>query len=254
MMDNRERVLKGAFFPVTDATSPGRFEVVCRTVNEDLVALPMALSTEDKFQRALSRAEIGDELAVRPGKHRLNGPRAHSSAASSLSRRPLNQYAASVSAPPDVSRVLMICAGDGITPAVQLMKRFLSGSTSAAAISADVDGEGVLADVVGPSAAQAGVDEVNLVWLNDREEDFVCQEEIDHFELGHSNKFTVRRLLEDDLFSPELMRDRRIYTSMSPYAPGDLAVICAQEHLVEQFRFLLQELGYPHEAIVNVVM
>jgi hypothetical protein len=72
--------------------------------------------------------------------------------------------------------------------------------------------------------------------------------------LGYSSKFSVRRLLEDDLFSPELMRDRRIYTSLSPYVPGDLAVICAQEHLVEQFRFLLQELGYPHEAIVNVVM
>ena len=90
--------MKEAFFPVTQATTRGYFDIITRRSGD-------VGGSSDKVSRALELLNIGDELAFKAGKYRLN-------------------YQGEDD---PIKFVTMLVSGLGITPALQMLRGVLPG-------------------------------------------------------------------------------------------------------------------------------
>lgn len=230
LVDSKDRVLRDSYFPVSRPGAKGYFDVIASMISPDRKER-LTLNAEEKVCKALQELQMGDEVAFRGGKHRLNKPRTRSSADDGI------------------SHLSMVAAGSGIAPTLQLLRGAL-----------DKEGIGEKSSLGDkPSSGwndllhTASVKNLELLWLNERPDEFLCGDEIVNLEYRHGNRFGVHRVIEPDLFSPELTKNSKFRNLISPYRPKSVAIICAPEHLVEQFRFLYREMGYPIESIISVV-
>ena len=233
------------FFPVSEPYSRGYFEIVYNSAEENLIIF----SDEEKFDRELNRLAIGDEIAVRGGKHRLSGPRRIKGSGDKWAYKRQSQRLSS-------SRISVVCAGDGVAPAVQILQYLLDGpsymsrslrqkydSVSAVEMSND-DGIGA---VIGSQPQHA-----EFLLLAEEAKDSAFDTVLHNIQARHSKSLRLIRVKEPDLYSPELMRGKQIAEFVQPFEPGKVAVICGPEHILEGFRYLFQQNGYPHNAIVSV--
>lgn len=115
----------------------------------------------------------------------------------------------------------------GVAPALQILR-------------------GVLGDKRG------SVEEMELLWLNENERDFVCEEEIEELEYKHIEKLAVSRIVEEDLYAAGFARSELVQDAVTPYDEGRLGVICAPDYVVPGLRRLFQDLGYPPDNILVV--
>lgn len=234
-MDSKDRVLKDNFFPFSKIGANGYFEVISPTI-DTAVASASSLTAEEKFSRALSELRIGDEVAFRGGKHRLRGlkPWLHSEAGRNRS---------DCNGP--ISRISVVAAGLGILPTIPILSYVFDGIASATGA-----GDSVVSIL--PPLKSHGL-KADMLWLNEDESDFVGSDTISNFEYRYGNRFIVNKLLEPDLYRPDLGKSEELRSYLSPYSPGSVALICAPEHLIEQFRFIYRELGYPVENILSIM-
>jgi cytochrome-b5 reductase len=115
----------------------------------------------------------------------------------------------------------------GIAPALQLLR-------------------GVLGD------RRSAIEDTELLWLNEHEEDFVCQEDVEALEYRHIEKLAVSRIVEEDLYASAFAKSEPVQQAITPYDEGRLGVICAPDYIVPGLRKLFQDLGYPSDNIITV--
>ena len=195
-VDARDKVLKSSFYPVSKSNDRGFFEVLVDRAHSSVEA--------NNFNRNLDTLALGDEIAFKGGRQRLNY----------MGNEPI--YGISVAA-----------SHLGIAPAIQLLRGVLGDRSSA-------------------------VEDTELLWLNEDEEDFVCQEDVEGLEYRHIEKLAVSRIVEEDLYAAAYARSEAIQEAIVPYDEGRLGVICAPDYIVPGLRRLFQDLGYPSDNIITV--
>jgi|MDTB01.3.fsa_nt_gb hypothetical protein len=195
-IDSRDKVLKGSFFPVSKTSDRGFFEVLVDRKATD--------ADSGGFGRNLDTLALGDEVAFKGGRHRLNY----------MGNEPI--YGVSVAA-----------SHLGIAPSLQILR-------------------GILGD------QKSSVEDSELLWLNEDERYFACEEEVEELEYKHIEKLAVSRIVEEDLYAAAFARNELIQDAVTPYDEGRLGVICAPDYVVPGLRRLFQDLGYPSDNILTV--
>lgn len=195
-VDARDKVLKSSFYPVSKSSERGFFEVLVDRAHSSVEA--------SNFNRNLDTLALGDEIAFKGGRQRLNY----------MGIEPI--YGISVAA-----------SHLGIAPAIQLLR-------------------GVLGD------RRSAVEDTELLWLNEDEEDFVCEDDVEGLEYRHIEKLAVSRIVEEDLYAAAYAKSEAIQEAIAPYDEGRLGVICAPDYIVPGLRKLFQDLGYPADNIITV--
>jgi ferredoxin-NADP reductase len=199
-MDNQEKPLKEAFFPISPPNARGYFDIILRRVSE-------SSSSSDKFAKTLDTMALGDELAFKAGKYRLN-------------------YSGEDS---PIDGMTMIACGLGITPALQMLRGILPGKEST-------------------------VEDVELVWVNEDKADFLCVKDIENMEFRYMDKLALTYVLQTDLYGKDITENERVSNAMSPYEYGRIAVVCGPDYIVTRVRDYFQDLGYPPENMLSVVI
>lgn len=100
-VDSKDRVFKESFYPVTSRYTRGYFDVILRRERENA----------DSFATSLSSLPIGDELAFKGGKYRLN-------------------Y---MGTEDRINAVTLVASGLGIAPALQVLRSVLPDRDSTVA-------------------------------------------------------------------------------------------------------------------------
>jgi ferredoxin-NADP reductase len=195
-VDARDKILKSSFYPISKRSDRGYFEVLVDRAHSTVEA--------SSFNHNLDTLALGDEIAFKGGRHRLNYMGAESI------------YGISVAA-----------SHLGIAPALSLLR-------------------GVLGD------RRSAVEDSELLWLNEDEEDFVCGEDVEALEYRHIEKLAVSRIVEEDLYASAFAKSEAIQEAIMPYDEGRLGVICAPDYIVPGLRKLFQDLGYPSDNILTV--
>lgn len=199
VVDSNDKVLKDSFFPITPSTTKGHFDIITMK--------PFGDSLSERFSRVLETMSVGDELAFKSGKYRLN-------------------YQGDDD---PIKSVTMIVSGLGVTPALQMLRGVLPGQEST-------------------------VDDVEMLWINEERSDFLCAKVIESLEYRYIEKLTITRLVQFDLFGNDISKIDRVRDEVSSYEEGRLGVICGPDYVVSRARGLLQELGFPAENILTVVL
>lgn len=158
------------------------------------------------FVRSLETLALGDELAFKGGRYRLNY---------------LGQD-------DPISSMTVVTSGLGIAPGMQMLRGILSDRDST-------------------------VEDIELLWLNEKQGDFVCEDDVEALELRHIEKLVVTRVIENDIYGRDLLKNDQIQDAVSPYEEGRVAVICAPDYIASTLRTLFQDLGYPPENILSIV-
>jgi len=197
VVDSYDNVLKEPFFPVSKPTARGYFDVVTRRGGD---------ASGDRFAEALSQMGVGDELAYKGGRYRLNYLG--------------NNY--------PIEGMSIIASGFGAAPALQIVRDvFTEDSTT--------------------------IDNVEMLWVNEKKSDFVCDADLEDLEYRYVERFTMSRIIQEDLYGRGLTKRYDVKNSLSPYTKGNLGVICAPEYVISKARNLLVDLGYPLADIVTIV-
>jgi ferredoxin-NADP reductase len=150
-----DRVVKEFVFPMTQAKRRGEFDILVQRTGD---------IGSDRFTRALQMLAVGDELAFKAGRKRLqyNEP-------SDITSR--------TDGP--IEFVTLVASSLGIAPALKMIR-------------SSVD-----------DAEETTVEEVELLWVNEDDNDFVCNEDISHLESKFDKKIYVSRLTEPELYDTE---------------------------------------------------
>eukprot|EP00607_Mallomonas_marina_P006521 CAMPEP_0182430218 /NCGR_PEP_ID=MMETSP1167-20130531/38424_1 /TAXON_ID=2988 /ORGANISM="Mallomonas Sp, Strain CCMP3275" /LENGTH=265 /DNA_ID=CAMNT_0024615079 /DNA_START=493 /DNA_END=1290 /DNA_ORIENTATION=- len=197
-MDSNDRVSKDTFFPVSSPNTRGHFDIILRRVGDSL---------RDKFVRTLDLMALGDELALKSGRYRLN-----------------------YQGDDDPIRYsTIVVSGLGITTAMQMLRGVLPGKDST-------------------------VEEVEVVWVNEDKADFLCATEMERMEYGYIEKMRVSRVIQADLFGKDITENALVRDAVSSYEEGRIAVVCGPDYVVTRMRSFFQELDYPSENIMCVVV
>eukprot|EP01041_Mallomonas_annulata_P000714 gene714-1375_t len=197
-VDSSDKVTKDTFFPVSPPTVRGYFDIILRRGGE---------SAGDKFGKTLDTMALGDEVAFKSGRYRLN-------------------YQGDDD---PVKYTTIVASGLGITPALQMIRGVLPGKDTT-------------------------VENIEMVWVNEEKSDFVCQKEVEALEYRYIDKFTVTRVVQTDLYGKDVTDNERVYNAISEYEPGRIGVVCGPDYVVTKVRSLFQELGYPAENVLSVII
>lgn len=197
LVDSRDRVLKESYFPVSSIGTRGFFDILVKRGGNEA----------STFVRSLETLALGDELAFKGGKYRLNY---------------LGQD-------DPISSMTVVTSGLGIAPTLQMLR-------------------GILAD------RESTVEDIELLWLNENKDDFVCENDVESLELRHIEKLVVTRVIENDIYGRDLLKNEQIQETVSPYEEGRVAIICAPDYIASALRTLFQDLGYPTENILSILV
>lgn len=201
VIDDEDRVLKESFFPISTQNSKGYFDVVVKNENDYAGNID-----ENSFASTLKELRVGDELAFKGGRYRLN-------------------YSGKQK---KITALTCVAAGVGITPILQVLR-------------------GVLPE------SESSIGDVELLWMNENGEEFLCDDEISKFEVKYYSKFFASKVVQPDLYGVNMMKNDDILGSISPYEPGRIAVIAGPDYVITKARQLLTTIGYPSDCILSIL-
>ena len=130
----------------------------------------------------------------------------------------------------EIRSMTLICSDLGVAPTLQILRKIL------------------------PETENSTVEDIELLWINEREDDFILSEEIEELEANFPHRLLVTRVLDDHANDPNTLVNIGLQHSLAPYEPGRLAVVLTSDTLAEKFGPLLCSLDYPMENILKVSM
>ena len=128
-----------------------------------------------------------------------------------------------------MKRITFIASGLGITAILQVLRNILSSKDSSVSF-------------------------IDLVWINEEINDFVCDKIIEDFEYLYYDKVMVTRILEEDLFGKGLSKLPDFFKVIHSYESASLAIICAPDYILSRSRSVLFEMGYPTDSVLSIIM
>ena len=98
------------------------------------------------------------------------------------------------------------------------------------------------------------VEDIELLWVNNDQSDFICEKDVTSFERMYSPKLFVSKVSEPGLFEDDVdfTTHDKILGSLSAYSTGRIAVICGPNAVTEKFSRFLRDVGYPNDNILCI--
>ena len=98
------------------------------------------------------------------------------------------------------------------------------------------------------------VEDIELLWVNNDQLDFICEKDISSFERKYNPKLFVSKVSEPGLFEDgvDFTTHDKILGSLSAYSVGRIAVICGPKSVTEKFSRFLGDVGYPNDNILCI--
>lgn len=127
-----------------------------------------------------------------------------------------------------ITSLTCVAAGVGITPVLQVLR-------------------GVLPE------SESSINDVELLWLNENGEEFICEDEISKFEVKYYSKFFSSKVVQPDLYGVNMLKNDDILGSLSPFEPGRIALVAGPDYVITKARQLLTMIGYPSDCILSIL-
>eukprot|EP01084_Bolivina_argentea_P259793 438512_1 len=127
-----------------------------------------------------------------------------------------------------VSEIVMIASGLGIVSMLSLAQDLLP-------------------------AGESSVKAMNVIWLNEKEEDFSLYPELEDLYYRFHHKLDVNCIIEGDLYGNHLEANYEVTSAIPEYRSGILAAVSGPLFFVEKVREFLLKCGYPPRQIVSLL-
>ena len=129
--------------------------------------------------------------------------------------------------PGPINKLLIVISKLGVVSALQFLKALL------------------------PSSGYS-VDYANVVWVNERQDQYILHEEMQNLFYKYNNKLDVFTVAEKDLFMGDLAANPQFRMSVPPPTNGTLAIIAGPEFFVTKATDYLRTAGYNEDTIVTL--
>jgi ferredoxin-NADP reductase len=126
-----------------------------------------------------------------------------------------------------ITYMSFFASGMGITPALQVLRGVLP------------EGDSTVVDT-------------ELLWINEDMSEYVFDKEVEDLEFKFIEKCAVTRIIQRDLYSNDIAKNKQVLEAISPYEEGRIAIICASVSIVNKARQLYIEKGYPRENVILI--
>ena len=123
--------------------------------------------------------------------------------------------------------VTVVSTGVGIAPSLQILNGILSDRDST-------------------------VEDMELLWMNSDNRDFVCEKDVAALEKKYEKKLFVTRVNEMKLFEQDFTKKDSILGALSGYETGRIAVVCGSDDAISKVKDLLINVGYPANSILAI--
>lgn len=99
---------------------------------------------------------------------------------------------------------------------------------------------------------ESTVEEVNLVWINEKKKDFVLNSDIEELETRCLDRLQVIRVVDISANNPDTVINDQLKNFMTQYSAGKLVLSCASDVIRVKVGSMLQELGYPDTNVISI--
>lgn len=103
-----------------------------------------------------------------------------------------------------------------------------------------------------PSSGGYSVDYANVVWVNERQDQYVLHEELQSLFYKYNSKLDVFTVAERDLFMGDLSANQQFRVSIPPFTADTLAIVAGPEYFVTKAADYLKKSGYSEDVIVTL--
>lgn len=179
----------------------------------------------------LSQLEADDQVAFKKGKVVLRYVESGQQESDVTSSSDDNNSSPRPPAPVEVvvDGLSIICSGgQGVAATLQLLDRVLTDADSA-------------------------VESIDVLWINERKEDFVLNELMEALEDLYPDRLFVARVVDRQLFDNDAIVNDKLTQAMVPFRRGRMAMVVASEAAQPKSLDMLESLGYPLATTVVVV-
>jgi ferredoxin-NADP reductase len=126
-----------------------------------------------------------------------------------------------------IKHLTIVASGVGIVPVLDIIKRILGDS--------DYEIEGC-----------------ELLWINDSEEDFIFNKEVEKLEHLYPDQFSCARVLDHAVTDKDSILDARVENALPLSEPGRVALVAAPHTVSQKFKPVLDALVYPPQNVISI--
>ena len=130
--------------------------------------------------------------------------------------------------PGPINKLLLVVSKQGVVPALQFLKALL------------------------PTSGGYSVDYANVVWVNERQDQYILHEELQDLFYKYNAKLDVFTVAERDLFMGDLSANQQFRVSIPSFTADTLAVVAGPEYFVTKAQDYLRKSGYAEDVIVTL--
>lgn len=127
-----------------------------------------------------------------------------------------------------IKSITMVTSGLGITPTVQLLKTVLSDSST-------------------------NIEDLEMLWINERKDDFILNQEVENLELKYIDNLFVTRVVDKDIVNSETKINEKVQGAVTPFEEGRIAVFFGTKDIEDKCLDLLERMGYARNTIVSMI-
>jgi len=126
-----------------------------------------------------------------------------------------------------ITTISMVASAQGISTAYRLLNEILNDPEST-------------------------VEEVNLLWINEKKKDFVLNSDIEDLETKCADRLQVIRVVDISANNPDTVINDQLKNFMTRYSEGKLVLSCASDVIRVKVGSMLQELDYPDTNVISI--
>lgn len=130
--------------------------------------------------------------------------------------------------PGPINKLLLVVSKLGVVPALQFLKALL------------------------PTSGGYSVDYANVVWVNERQDQYILHEELQALFYKYNAKLDVFTVAERDLFMGDLGANQQFRVSIPQFTADTLAIVAGPEYFVTKAQDYLKKAGYAEDVIVTL--
>merc|ERR1712227_824507 len=103
-----------------------------------------------------------------------------------------------------------------------------------------------------PPESKSNIDKARLVWVNEKTNHFLFEEELKKIHETYKDKLDVFVDLEEDIFKNNFAQNKNIVNSIPDYSEDVLCVISGPDYFTEKMTNLVRRRGYQEDHIVCI--
>lgn len=102
--------------------------------------------------------------------------------------------------------------------------------------------------------SESTVEKVDLLWINEKKNDFVLNDDLENLEGRFGKKLKVTRVVDTDVNNPDTLINDQLKDIIPPHKVGAIVITTASTIIKTKTNLLLQEtLGYPPANMIDII-